>query len=61
MTDILFNIEAIVLYIILLNIDREHIMETHIKFIWINALQLVFSVTAFSLSWFVKRGILRHI
>lgn len=38
MTDILFNIEAIVLYIILLNIDREHIMETHIKFIWINAL-----------------------
>ena len=58
-SDMFFNIEALVLYILLYNFNQDHFVDIHLKYIWINIAQLVCSVTAFIMSCFIK-GRIRH-
>lgn len=59
-TDIMFNLEAIILFIILLGVDHDHIIEVHYGYMWVNFMQFFLSTTAFTTSCFVRKGIVRQ-
>lgn len=53
-TDLIFNLEALALYVLLYNDAQNNFIEIHANYIWVNIIQLVCSVTALLLSCLIK-------